>query len=162
MKPGFSRDWKRRAGAAFVLALAAGCLSQEEIRRIESRPEGTGIQFSRLPEMVKILATYEATPVQRQQARARAVDYQRRRDETRNEAATAAAGTEPQYVAVQVEPDERKQGEAQVMIWDTRAAEFIDNSVYDVEEAPREGAEMRWETRSATLAAVYIGARPGG
>jgi hypothetical protein len=49
-----------------------------------------------------------------------------------------------------------------VMIWDTRASEFIDNSVYDVEEAPREGAEMRWETSSATLAAVYIGARPGG
>lgn len=58
--------------AAAALLLAAGCLSREEIRRIESRPEGTGIQFTRLPEVIRYLASYEATPAQRAGARQQA------------------------------------------------------------------------------------------
>ena len=42
--------------------ILTGCLSKEEIRRIESRPEGTGITLSRLPEMIRILVKYEAAP----------------------------------------------------------------------------------------------------
>lgn len=61
-----------RVATAALLAAVAGCLSPEEIRRIESRPEGTGIQFSRLPEIVRCIASYDATPAQRDGARKQA------------------------------------------------------------------------------------------
>ena len=48
----------------------------------------------------------------------------------------------PRYLAVPVEPDERKQGAEQIIIWDTQSSNFIDNSVYDVAETPKEGVEM--------------------
>jgi hypothetical protein len=63
----------------------------------------------------------------------------------------------PRYLAVPVEPDERKQGAEQMMIWDTQSSNFIDNSVYDVAETPEDGVEMKWETSSATLAVTYLG-----
>ena len=150
-----------------------GCLSKEEIRRIESRPEGTGITLSRLPEMIRILATYEATPAQRDGAQRKAEKLQRQLETVLAEKPATVGkpapvekppsvevpttAKMPRYLAVPVEPDERKQGAEQMMIWDTQSSNFIDNSVYDVAETPEDGVEMKWETSSATLAVTYLG-----
>ncbi len=67
----------RLAGLTGAPVLLAGC-SMESIRRAEAamgdsmRRPGTGLQFSKLPKMIKVLATYPATPQQARVAEQRA------------------------------------------------------------------------------------------
>lgn len=132
-----------------LAALGAGCLSPEAIRRIEGTPgqEGTGITLTRLPEVIKILATYEATESQRQVAAERAQAAQARWKKQGEKDA-------PRYLAVDTEPDERSRGKASVMIWDTQTEEIVGNNVYDVETPPRPGDVAMWETYSAQYVGV--------
>ena len=131
--------------AAAVAVLASGCLSPETIRRIEGTPgqEGTGIMGSRLPAVIKILATYEATAEQKavveKRARAAQVELKGKK--------------KPRYIAVDTARDDRAQGAASVMLWDTQTEEIVGNNVYDVETPPQLGEVAMWET----LSAQYVG-----
>lgn len=131
--------------AAAGLLLAAGCLSPEVVRRIEGSPgqEGTGIAFSRLPAVIKILATYAASEEQTSTATERARAAQQQLDP----AAT------PRYLAVETIPDARLQGAAAIMLWDTQTEEIVGNQVYDVEAPPPPGEVAMWDT----ISAQYVG-----
>ncbi len=136
-------------GATGVALGLAGCLSPKTIRKIEGTPgqEGTGIMLSRLPAVIKILATHPATDEQRQVAEARAKAAQ----------AQLKAGDKagvPRYLAVDTEPDERSLGKVSVMIWDTHSEEIVGNEVYDVEEPPELGDLAMWQTFSAQYVGV--------
>lgn len=127
------------------LLLGAGCLSPEAIRRIEGSPgqEGTGITLSRLPAVIKIMATYPASEAQAATAA------------ERGRAAQLALGDKAasRYLAVETEPDDRLQGAAAIMLWDTQTEEIIGNEVYDVEAPPPPGEVAMWDT----ISAQYVG-----
>jgi len=57
-----------------AVALFQGCLSPEAIRKIEGLPgqEGTGITMTRLPRVLSIIITYDATERQKEVAEERA------------------------------------------------------------------------------------------
>lgn len=148
-------------------AALSGC-DMDAVRRAEaqlgdrlSRP-GTGIQFSGLPEVVRVivLAQYPATPQQIQVARERArraapVVQQRRR------AAQSGGGgggakkkpAPPAIVAVATTPDERKQGNAQVMLFNTSTGSFVSNQVFDIQSAPSKNDVAL----VANTTALYVG-----
>ena len=106
--------------------------------------------LSRVPEVIKILATYEATDEQRQVTTERA---------KRARAALAANKAElPAIIAVETEPDDRRQGARTIMLWDTQTEEIIGNKVYDVETPPKLGDVAMWETYSAQY--VGVGREP--
>ena len=133
-------------------ALLAGCLSQETIQRIEGTPgqEGTGIFLSRLPAVIKILATYEPTDQQRKIADERA----RRSLKTfQDESAKNSSVNVPTVIAVDTDADERSRGARSVMLWDTQTEEILGNEVYDVEEPPTLGNIALWNNVSAR----YVG-----
>jgi hypothetical protein len=132
-------------GVALLGLLLSGCLSEETIRKIEGTPgqEGTGIMFSRVPEIIRILATYEATPQQRQAAEAAA---QRRLAESRPPEGV-------RYLALQTPPEEQGQGAVSVMLWDTESAEIVGNNVYDLAIRPRpDGVAMIDQFRAQFVA----------
>ena len=140
---------------AVVIAIALllpGCLSPEVVRRIEGAPgeEGTGVFLSRVPEVIKILATYEATDRQRQVTIERA---------KRTQAALEMEDAElPKIIAVDTEPDDRRQGARTIMLWDTQTEEIVGSKVYDVETPPKPGEVAMWETYSAQY--VGVGREP--
>lgn len=136
--------------AALALAMAGGCLSPETIRRIEGTPgqEGTGIMLSRLPAVIKILATYPASEEQAEVAEARA----------RTAQADMDPDELPRYLAVDTEPDDRFQGAAAVMLWDTQTEEIVGEQVYDVEAPPAPGDISQWDT----ITARYVGSGRAG
>ena len=139
-----------------LCCFGAGCLSSEQIARIEETPgqEGTGIFLSRLPEVIKIIATYEATETQRTVASRQAEQVLARiRQELKS------GDTLPDHIAVETEPDGRLQGKSTVMLWDTQTEEIVGNKVYDVEETPRPGDVARWESYTATF---YVADMSGG
>lgn len=131
--------------------LTASCLSREAIREIEgsAAQEGTGIFLSRLPQVIKILATYEATDHQRKVAEERA---RRIFAQIHEDLAAGRRADRPAILAVETEPDERLQGKSTVLLWDTQTEEIIGNKVYDVEELPSVGEVARWESYSALYA----------
>ncbi len=131
--------------AAAVAILTSGCLSPETIRKIEGTPgqEGTGVFMSRLPAVIKILATYEATPEQKAVAVERAKTAQ----------AAMKGKKKPRYIAVDTHPDDRAQGSNSVMLWDTQTEEIVGSNVYDVEAPPKIGEVAMWDT----LSAQYVG-----
>lgn len=61
----------------------------------------------------------------------------------------------PRYLAVDTVKDKRASPKAKkvVMVWDTRAEDFVGNNIYDVENPPAIGATAKFET----YAAEYIG-----
>ena len=126
---------------------AAGCLSPEAVRRIEGTPgqEGTGIMFTKLPRAIKIMVTYPATDEQREVVETRA------RAAMETLASSTSAGD--RILAVDTRPDERSQGSAAVMLWDTQTEEIVGNAVYDVEERPPLGEVAVWDNYSA----LYVG-----
>lgn len=139
-----------------LCCFGAGCLSSEQIARIEGTPgqEGTGVFLSRLPEVIKIMATYEATELQRTVAsrQAQQVLARIRQD-------LKSGDRLPNHIAVKTQPDERLQGKSAVMLWDTQTEEILGNKVYDVEETPRPGDVARWESYTATF---YVAEMSGG
>lgn len=62
----------------------------------------------------------------------------------------------PRYIAVDTVKDEHTspRAEKSVMIWDTQSQEIVGNNVYDVGNAPAQGATAKFETYSAE----YVGA----
>ena len=151
-----SSDGLIKAGViAAVIApvlLLQGCLSPEVIRRIEGAPgeEGTGVFLSRVPEVIKILATYEATERQRQVTTERAKSAQAALEEKNAEV--------PRIIAVDTEPDDRRQGARTIMLWDTQTEEIVGSKVYDVDTPPKLGDVAMWETYSAQY--VGVGREP--
>lgn len=136
--------------AAAIAVLSSGCLSPETIRKIEGTPgqEGTGIMGSRLPAVIKILATYEASAEQKAVAEERAHAAQ----------AKLKGKKKPRYIAVDTDRDNRAQGAASVMLWDTQTEEIVGNNVYDVEAPPKLGEVAMWDT----LSAQYVGVGRAG
>lgn len=133
------------AAAGLMMMASAGCLSPEAIQRIEGAPgqEGTGIMLSRLPAVIKILATYPASESQAAIAEERARSAQRE----------LGAEVTSRYLAVETESDTRMQGAAAVMLWDTQTEEIVGNNVYDVEAPPPPGEVAMWDT----ISAQYVG-----
>jgi hypothetical protein len=137
--------------------LVNGCLSPETVRRIEGAPgqEGTGVFLSRLPEVVRILATYPASDQQReladQRARAALAELKTRADTQPNLEL-------PAVIAVDTEPAPRARGSRSVMLWNTQTEEIVGNDVYDVEAPPRVGDVAMWNQVSAR----YVGQGTGG
>ena len=73
----------------------------------------------------------------------------------RTVAALSAKKTElPKIIAVDTEPDARKQGARTIMLWDTQTEEIVGNKVYDVETPPKLGDVAMWETYSAQYVGV--------
>jgi NADH dehydrogenase/NADH:ubiquinone oxidoreductase subunit G len=61
----------------------------------------------------------------------------------------------PRYIAVDTVKDERSSPKAKkaVMLFDTYSEELVGNNVYDLENPPRAGEEVRFET----FATIYVG-----
>jgi len=153
--------------ALFFLGLT-GCSNPEIGRIIMRGPEGSGIMGAKFFE---VLAVYSATPSQEAAAAAKAQLVQ----ETIIMAARtqeAAPGTDipqgpptPEELAkiapvllIEVE-DDRKQGAATVVAWDTRSGGLASPSVYDIKKAPPSNKNLEWQTRgSPVVSATYIGA----
>lgn len=75
--PSPSRRAALRALIAGSPLAVSGCLTVEDLDNVQADwdrkyPEGTGIQGSKLPKMIQVLATYEATKTQRAAAEQRA------------------------------------------------------------------------------------------
>lgn len=117
------------------MTLLAGCLSPEVVRKIEGAPgqEGTGIFLSRLPETIRILATYQASEDQAEEARNRA---RRIFAQIENDIAMGHRKEAPRFLAVHTLSDERIRGEAAMALWDTHTEEIVGNNIYDVEALP--------------------------
>jgi len=180
-KPSFSRRMLLRITFVFCVALIlSGCMSLESMNEVQAEWDrkhapGTGIVGSRLPQVVQVLATYEATKSQRLIAEARAREAQARmvqqaEAQTRKarESRTPTASTEPKpapaataskapqipkRIAVEV-PHEDKKGTSTVMLWDTASEQLVGNEVYDLNTAPAKGSSLAlW----AGAAAQYVG-----
>jgi hypothetical protein len=177
-----------RRQALFALPLLAGsslggvgCISQEAIRRVEaeSGPEGTGIQFTGLPKVIKILATYDASPSQVAVAKEHAHVAQSKRlgrkhsdsgplpaEVAEHSAAPGARSNEntpasktdggdlkTKIIAVDTVSDARLQGQHVIMLWNTQTQEVVGNQVYDVQSVPKRGEVAVW----GNITAQYVG-----
>lgn len=133
------------------MTLLAGCLSPEAVRKIEGTPgqEGTGVFLSRLPETIRILATYEASESQAEEARTRA---RRIFAQIENDIAMGRRKEAPRFLAVQTLSDERTQGKAAMALWDTHTEEIVGNNIYDVEELPLVDQLAMWDGYTALYA----------
>lgn len=135
------------AGSGGVMAFLTGC-DMEAVQRAEAQlgdrmtKPGTGVQFSGLPDVVKVivLASYPATPQQvqvaEQRARKAAVVVQKRRATASSSAPKKAPPAPPAIVAVETSAGNSQQGEKSIMLWNTRTESFVSNKVYDIQKAP--------------------------
>ncbi|MCC6884027.1 MAG: hypothetical protein IT576_17840 [Verrucomicrobiales bacterium] len=140
------------AGSGGVMAFLTGC-DMDAVQRAEAQlgdrmtKPGTGVQFSGLPDVVKVivLASYPATPQQvqvaEQRARKAAVVVQKRRATSSSSGGGGAASKKappapPAIVAVETSAGNSQQGEKSIMLWNTRTESFVSNKVYDIQKAP--------------------------
>lgn len=139
------------AGSGGVMAFLTGC-DMDAVQRAEAQlgdrmtKPGTGVQFSGLPDVVKVivLASYPATPQQvqvaEQRARKAAVVVQKRRATASSSGGGAASKkappAPPAIVAVETSAGNSQQGEKSIMLWNTRTESFVSNKVYDIQKAP--------------------------
>ncbi|MGB3120090.1 MAG: hypothetical protein WBE58_14815 [Verrucomicrobiales bacterium] len=140
------------AGSGGVMAFLTGC-DMDAVQRAEAQlgdrmtKPGTGVQFSGLPDVVKVivLASYPATPQQvqvaEQRARKAAVVVQKRRATSSSSGGGGAASKKappapPAIVAVETSAGTSQQGEKSIMLWNTLTESFVSNKVYDIQKAP--------------------------
>ncbi len=140
------------ASSGGVMAFLTGC-DMDAVQRAEAQlgdrmtKPGTGVQFSGLPDVVKVivLASYPATPQQvqvaEQRARKAAVVVQKRRATSSSSGGGGAASKKappapPAIVAVETSAGNSQQGEKSIMLWNTRTESFVSNKVYDIQKAP--------------------------
>jgi len=157
-------------------AILAGCSSDVRFSDLfdeSAAAEGTGVQGSSLVRAIVILATHDASAKQRavaeQNARRAVAKMQAQiaAQEKAPEPTKPAAGKKPtastkphkklpRVIAIATQRDEKTDPKAAraVMLWDTSAQQIIGNKVYDVESEPPRGADVRFETQSAS----YLGA----
>ena len=90
------------------------------------------------------VAKYAATPVQREVATAHGRAVVKKMSQ-RHEAPKS------RYIAVTTKRDARAKTSTNVMIFDTQSESVIGNSVYDLNDRPPEGQQVRFETFSASF-----------
>ena len=156
-------------------ALIAGCASDVRFSDLfdeSAAAEGTGVQGSSLVRAVVILATHDASAKQRavaEQNARRAVAKMQAQIAAQEEApppkptggkkptaVTKPRKKLPRVIAIATERDGKTDPKAAraVMLWDTSAQQIVGNKVYDIESEPPRGADVRFETQSAS----YLGA----
>lgn len=89
------------------------------------------------------VAKYAATPVQRE------VAVKRGRAAVKK-MATRHEKPKSRYIAVTTKGDSRAKTSTNVMIFDTQSESIIGNSVYDLNDRPPSGQDVRFETYSAS------------
>ena len=107
----------------------------------------TGAQIT---ERFYYVAKYQASQTQRQVAESVA----RRVAPKAAAKARAKSKPAPRYIAVRTRSDARAKTKTSVMVWDTRTEEIVGNDVYDLNDTPPSGAQVKFETYSAQFVAV--------
>lgn len=172
-----------KLSGATGLPMLLGACNMEDVRQKEAalgdrmKHPGTGVQFSGVPEVIKILATFPASHQQLQVATQRAhqaavilakrhvatAPPQKRSVVVQNDVtkmnnaqiaaaataqAKASAGTD--NVAIEVPRDSRSKGSAAYMLYNLPTQKFVGNdSVYDISSPPPKGQVTAWGNTSA-------------
>lgn len=168
-----------------VVVMLSGCQALDKLdKEVETwGPEGSGLQFSKLPLAVKILATYKATPKQKAAAREIGLATQAKLL-AEQQAATpepkkvdaapveAPAGIQPPPLAPEVagkpklpvrvlaikvpakEDEPQAQAKEHIILWDTQTEQIVGEDVYVIDQPQKVGSVTKWDTFSAQ----YVGA----
>lgn len=152
-------------------AVTAGCRNPDVVRVLMEGPEGSGIMGGKV---FAVLGVYLASERQKAEAEAAARDAERRLVAAARAKAAVPIPAEapaapppppdptpaeraalPATLAVKV-TEERAQGAAAVMLWNTRSASLANANVYDLKNEPPAGKKLTWKTSVASVQAVYV------
>ena len=101
-----------------------------------------------------VISKQQATERQRKIAEQRARLFMARREKQLASQPAAKKAKPARFIAVQTEKTAQSQGQASVMVFDTKTNEVVGNNVYDLKTAPQVGQTAKFDTYSAQ----YVGA----
>jgi len=106
-----------------------------------------------------VIAKHQASERQRKIAEQRARIFMAQRAEAEKLAAQKAASSgstakkksakQPRYIAVKTEKESNNQGQAAVMVYDTKTNGLVGNQVWDLKQTPKVGSVQKFDTYSA-------------
>jgi hypothetical protein len=130
---------------AGILAATIGIATGDSPGKAIAKGVGTGVATA---AVVYYIAKRKATA--RQQAAARACAQSYRQSISKSSGSSKA---KHRYIAVDVPLDARFQGNASVMLWDTKSNTLVNTNVYDLRRSPSPASVATYDQ----IPAVYVG-----